>query len=84
MDRSLLELRLERSDKDGALGQEGVLFGVAMNTHTGRMSSTEKKYAKWLNDLRAVLTRARLGWGPAAAASESPGPHQPTRTRTPA
>ena len=68
MDRSLLELRLERSGKDGALGREGVFLGVAVNgterTHTGRTSSTENKYAKWLNDLRAVLTRARLGWGP--------------------
>ena len=56
VDALLQELHLERSDKDGALGQEGVFLGAVLNTNTGRMGLTEKKYAKLLNDLRAVMT----------------------------
>ena len=55
VDAFLLELHLERSDKDGTLGQEGVFLGAVLNTNTGRMGLTEKKYAKLLNDLRAVM-----------------------------
>ena len=51
----MLELHLERSDKDGALGQKGMFLGAVLNTNTGRMGLTEKKYAKLLNDLRAVM-----------------------------
>ena len=35
VDALLLELHLERSDKDGALGQEGVFLGTVLNTNTG-------------------------------------------------
>ena len=44
VDALLQELHLERSDKEGALGQEGVFMGAVLNINTGRMGLTEKKY----------------------------------------
>ena len=56
----LLELNLDRSDKDGALRQEGVLLGVVINTHTRGKGLTQKKDVKLLK-LGRDLTGAVSG-----------------------
>ena len=56
VDALLEELHLERSNKDGALGQKGTFLGRIIDSHRGRLNLTKEKYDKLLANLLAVLT----------------------------
>ena len=56
VDALLEELHLERSDKDGKLGQLGTFLGIIMDSHRGRINLTKAKYDKLMFDLLSVLT----------------------------
>ena len=56
VDELLDELHLERSDKDGQVGQLGIFLGIWIDSYKGRLLLTDNKWEKLLADLRLVMT----------------------------
>ena len=58
VDGLLDEVHLERSDKSSSLGQRSVFLGVQIDTCEGRLTLTEDKFRKLVDNLQEVLVWA--------------------------
>jgi len=56
VDELMDELHLERSDKNGQVGQRGIFLGIWIDAYKGRLLLTDQKWEKLLADLRLVMT----------------------------